>query len=159
MWALKKRIDGDTAGEPVAGSTRTGIRPQIYSPAGLAAKKRKEEQQMPYQYCWGGGMWFFPFLVFAGFAALMFVCFFLFGRRKFGGPWQHSRKDEPPEVEQETALDILKKRYAKGEISRDEFEQMKRDISQQKDRRELRMRPNPALIGNSLGFGLGTRLL
>ena len=39
-------------------------------------------------------------------------------------PWEPGRSPEG-----ETALDILKKRYAKGEISKDEFEQMKRDIS------------------------------
>ena len=38
---------------------------------------------------------------------------------------QYFRNDLP---RIETALDILKKRYARGEISREQFEQMKKDI-------------------------------
>jgi len=60
---------------------------------------------------------------------IMIIFFFLFFRR--GGcrpPWwnpgEHHRKDG----ETDTVLEILKKRYTKGEITKDEFEQMKKVI-------------------------------
>ncbi len=89
--------------------------------AGKGAKK------MPYHYWWGNGMWFFP-LFFLAAIALCIVMFFLFGRRCFG-PWRNQGRDVNGGTGGETALDILKKRYAKGEISREEFEQMKKDIT------------------------------
>jgi putative membrane protein len=84
---------------------------------------------MPYQYCWAGGMWVLPFFFFAGFVVLMVLFIFLFGRRNFVGQWRYPGKDVSVEAGGETALDILKKRYAKGEISKEEFEQMRKDIS------------------------------
>ncbi|MHC1717278.1 MAG: SHOCT domain-containing protein [Acidaminococcaceae bacterium] len=41
--------------------------------------------------------------------------------------WWESRDTQVPTVSK-TALDILKERYAKGEISKEEFEQIKKDI-------------------------------
>jgi putative membrane protein len=78
----------------------------------------------PEQY-WSWHVWMFPmfiplfWIVFIG-----LVLYLIFGRGGNKRPWPPG-----PGPEQETALDILKKRYARGEISKVEFEQMKRDIS------------------------------
>jgi putative membrane protein len=75
---------------------------------------------MPQTYFWQWHTWwFFPmFIPLFWLAVIAIVLYLIFGRRRPIGPG----------LEPETALDILKKRYAKGEISKAEFEQMKRDI-------------------------------
>jgi putative membrane protein len=71
---------------------------------------------------WGGHMpwmWiFFPIGGFVVFFILIVLVLFLLLRRP-------SQRTGP---ETESALDILKKRYARGEISREEFEKMRQDI-------------------------------
>jgi len=65
-----------------------------------------------------GGMWFFPVL----FWILIIVGVVFIVR------WLTERsKDSSPPTE--SALEVLQKRYAHGEIDKDTFEQMKRDIT------------------------------
>ncbi|MBA7609637.1 hypothetical protein ES703_16828 [subsurface metagenome] len=76
------------------------------------------------EFDWWGGhmpwrMWmFFPLGGFAIFLILIGLVLFLLLKRP-------SQRTEP---EVESALDILKKRYARGEISKEEFEKMRQDI-------------------------------
>jgi len=63
-------------------------------------------------------MWFFM-LLFWGFAILGVVCAIR---------WLVSRGKPGGEPLPETPLEILKARYAKGEIGREEFERMKKDM-------------------------------
>ncbi len=77
---------------------------------------------MRWDYGWGWGMgfgfgWLFM-IIFWVFVALCVVYFI----RMIAGSGKRGEKEE-------TAMDILKKRYAKGEITREEFDRMKDDIT------------------------------
>jgi putative membrane protein len=77
----------------------------------------------PEQY-WSWHVWMFPmFMPIVWILVIALVLYLIFGRGSSRRVWQPG----PPPLP-ETALDILKKRYAKGEISKAEFEQIKRDI-------------------------------
>ena len=80
---------------------------------------------MGHEHMWWGGWWIFPIM-----CIVMMVFFFrMSGRRGFKPPWkQDSDRHHHESTESETALDILKKRYAKGEITKAEFDQMKKDL-------------------------------
>ena len=72
---------------------------------------------------WGHGMgwWIFPLVMIV---VMLIICFRIFGRR--GGRSSWCGFDDQKDAE--TPLDILKKRYAKGEISKEEFDRIKRDL-------------------------------
>ncbi len=67
-----------------------------------------------------GGMWFFSILFWVVIIAGVVLL----------AKWllQRGQNKEGSRVNEESALDILAKRYAKGEIDRETFEQMKKDI-------------------------------
>ena len=60
----------------------------------------------------GWGMWFIPLLV-------ILVIYLLI----------KNNSQTKSEQDSETPMKILKKRYAKGEITKEQFEEMKKDIS------------------------------
>ena len=71
------------------------------------------------------GMWIIPLII-----ILCFLLFKLkvFRKGEFMPPWQDPSESSGENRESGTVLEILKKRYAKGEITKNEFEQMKKDL-------------------------------
>jgi len=73
-------------------------------------------------FFWMGGMWIFPIIMFGTmFIVMPIILSSIFGKSD-KLPCRRFQEGNSP-------LDILKVRYAKGEISREEFEQLKRELS------------------------------
>lgn len=77
------------------------------------------------EYFWWGGMWVFPLIMIL---VMLLAVYLIFGRGRFRGPCWRSDEDNAHRQDSETPLDILKRRYARGEISKEEFDRMKNDI-------------------------------
>ena len=71
------------------------------------------------------GMWIFPMIMCAVFISVIILFAWRWGCRpqRFGSAQHHQKA-----MDSESALDILNKRYAKAEITKEEYEQMKHDI-------------------------------
>lgn len=79
---------------------------------------------MGQEYFWWGPMWFFPMVMPIVMVLVLVLClYFLFGRGGIKPPGE-----APLGKDGDSALDILKKRYARGEITKEEYEQIKKDI-------------------------------
>lgn len=91
---------------------------------------------MGYNNFWSGGFFIIPLVMMV---IMMFFMSRMCGRGGFRPPWMRGgeREEQPPESYgrgpggsgSETPMDILKTRFAKGEITKEEFEQMKGDLS------------------------------
>jgi len=58
---------------------------------------------------------------------IVWIVRWAFGWHRHRGPWMSNSRNQPWWM-QNSALDILKERYAKGEINKAEFEEKKKDL-------------------------------
>lgn len=73
---------------------------------------------MFHNYFWDGGMWF------GGFFWIIIIVLIVWAVSNSN----HKRGHHDILTDLETPIEILKKRYAKGEITKEQFDQMKKDL-------------------------------
>lgn len=79
-----------------------------------------------YPYMMGYGGWILPLLFWI---FVIFIILFVFrGSRHGRCGWRHWDGDGPKEGNSKTPLDILKERYAKGEITEEQLAKMKKEL-------------------------------
>jgi putative membrane protein len=71
------------------------------------------------QVMWGFGAWWMMFFWILVIIGIVFLIKWLV---------EQGRTDRKTSQTEESALDIIRKRYAKGEIDKEEFEQKKKDL-------------------------------
>lgn len=77
------------------------------------------------EHFWMGGMWIFPLIMII---VMLFMVFIIFGRGNCRSCWNKPNENYFQNNLKETPFDILKKRYASGEISKEEFDKIKKDL-------------------------------
>ena len=106
----------------------------VLAPSALWAQVPLDAERYPWgphmMWGWSGGWWamiFGPLFMILFLAVLIAAVVFL--ARWVGGPWQTTVPSHhtPPG---RTALDILKERFALGEIDKDEFEERRRILGE-----------------------------
>lgn len=76
----------------------------------------ENEWRGPWHMMGSGGFWMFPF-----FPIIMLAVILYFVISKKNMHWSGSDSDDTP-------LELLKRRYAKGEINKEEFDEVKKDL-------------------------------